>query len=1029
MRETYSPCLQAVLVYYEHHRHAEVPMTLRERELSGKYHLNFKVFLELMSSKIREILLVSSRYDAFIIEEDVTLASRIIHEYSGLNLSQPPRVTRTSSALHALKLLDEKHFDMVFTMPNLEDMDAFTLGRRIKEKNPALPVYLLAHSLRGIQTSGESIRYDGIDKVFIWSGNADLLLAIIKGTEDALNVDYDTTHAQVCVLIFVEDSPLYYSTLLPIFYKEVVRQVQAVLELGVNEEERLLIMRTRPKILSAQTFEEATALYEKYKPYLLGIISDTRFPRQGRLFANAGIELLSRARQEIPHLPLLLFSSEPDNRARARQIPAEFLDKNSPKLLEEIHDYFLTHLGFGEFVFRTQDNTEVGRASKLRMLEEKLAVIPDESLCHHIEKKDMANWVMMRSEIPLASTIRDLSCRSFSSTGEMREYIISLIHLVRKWRQKGVVAKFNGKEFNIDLLDFAKIGQGSLGGKARGLAFMSSMLQEDISLFEKYSESSIRIPQTVVLATDVFEEFVEANSLKRFAADGYTDEEVARAFLEARMPDEVVRDLQTYLEQVIYPLSVRSSSLLEDAQFQPYAGLYETYMIPNNHPDFSQRLESLINAVKLVYASTYYESPKAFAKSTASQAKDESMAVVIQQLVGDEHGDHYYPAISGVAQSHNYYPVSHMKPEEGIVQMAIGFGKTVVEGGKSLRFSPRYPEILPQFSTVDDMIANSQRFFYSLRIKNHDDASHLDMHSHLEKRDIYDARTEFPVIACASTYDASEHRIRDTGEGPGGKIITFSQILKYRSMPLPEMLSDILELARRNMGCAVEMEFAVNLRKENPGSCDFYLLQIRPMVTEEDRFEVEITEQDLRQAFCFSSLALGNGRRQDITDIVYVKPHDFKLESTPEIAEEVGRLNGALLTKKRPYLLVGPGRWGSFDRWLGIPVQWRHISGVGAILELRGTLIKADPSQGSHFFQNITSLGIPYVTVTEGTQDRFDWPWIESLPVVNETPHLRHVRLPRPLTIKIDGRKSLCVMLTPVWEADGGIDILTPGDG
>jgi len=701
-------------------------MTLKDRELSSKYHLNFKVFLELMSSKVKEILLVSSRYDAFIIEEDVTLASRIIHEYSGLNLSQPPRVTRTSSALHALKLLDERRFDLIFTMPNLEDMDAFTLGKKIKEKNPALPVYLLAHSMRGIQTSTEAMHHEGIDKVFIWSGNADLLLAIIKSTEDALNVDYDTTHARVCVLIFVEDSPPYYSSLLPIFYKEVVRQIQAVLELGVNEEERLLIMRTRPKILSAQTFEEATALYEKYKPYLMGIISDTRFPKQGKLYGNAGIDLLSRARQEIPHLPLLLFSSEPENRARARQIPAEFLDKNSPNLLEEIHDFFLAHLGFGEFVFRTPDGSEVGRASKLRMLEEQLAVIPDESLCHHIEKKDMANWVMMRSEIPLASTIRDLSCSTFSSTGDMREYIISLIHLVRKWRQKGVVARFNRKEFNIDLLDFAKIGQGSLGGKARGLAFMSSMLQEDIRLFQTYQESTIRIPQTIVLATDVFEEFVETKDLKRFAADGYADEEVARAFLKAKMPGEVVSDLQAYLEQVAYPLSVRSSSLLEDAQFQPYAGLYETYMIPNNHPDFSRRLESLVNAIKLVYASTYYESPKAFAKSAASQAKDESMAVVIQQLVGGMHGDHYYPAISGVAQSHNYYPVSHMRPEEGIVQMAIGFGKTVVEGGTSLRFSPRYPEILPQFSTVDDMIANSQRFFYSLRMRDHDEISRLD---------------------------------------------------------------------------------------------------------------------------------------------------------------------------------------------------------------------------------------------------------------------------------------------------------------
>jgi hypothetical protein len=813
------------------------------------------------------------------------------------------------------------------------------------------------------------------------------------------------------VLIFVEDSPLYYSTLLPIFYKEVVRQIQNVLELGVNEEERLLIMRTRPKILLARNFEEATGLYDKYQSHLLGIISDTRFPKRGQLCGSAGVELLSRARREMPFLPLLLLSSEPENRSKAQNIPAGFLDKNSPKLLEEIQDFFLSHLGFGEFIFRKPDGTEVGRADKLRTLEESLAVIPDESLCHHIEKEDLANWVMMRSEIPLASTIRDLRCSLFSSTGQMREYLISLIHLVRKWRQKGVVAKFNRKEFSRDLLSFAKIGHGSLGGKARGLAFMSSILTEEgISFIENYPECSIQVPQTIVVATDVFEDFVETNNLKRFASEGYTDEEVARAFLESQMPHEIIKDLEKYLEQVEYPLSVRSSSLLEDAQFQPYAGLYDTFMVPNNNPESGKRLEHLVNSIKLVYASTYYTSPKAFAKSIASQAKDESMAVVIQQLVGDQYGDFYYPAISGVALSHNFYPVSRMKPEEGIVHMAVGFGKTVVEGGRSLRFSPKYPQILPQFSTVDDMIANSQRYFYSLRVRGHDDKLNSGVGGHLEKRNIHDALGEYPIIACSSTYDAADHRVRDTGEGTGAKIVTFSKILKHKLLPVPEMISDILELARKNMGCAVELEFAVNLKRAKPSSCEFYLLQARPMVTEDDSFEVEISEEDRKRAFCFSKLALGNGMRRDIANIVIVKPDDFKPENTVKIADEIGRMNSVLVSEKLPYLLIGPGRWGSFDRWLGIPVQWRHISGVGAIIELRGEMIKADPSQGSHFFQNITSLGIPYVTVTEKTDDILDWQWLNSLPVENETTHLRHVRADQGFTIKIDGRSSRCVM-------------------
>jgi len=988
-------------------------MELKDRELSTRYHLNFKLFLELMAYKVREILLVSSPYDAFLIEEDVTLASRIINEYSGMNLSQPPRVTRTSSALHALDLLEAGRFDLVVTMPHLDDMDAFSLGREIRKRNPRLPVYLLAHSLSGLQTSGEVFCFEGIDKVFIWSGNADLLLAIVKITEDRMNVDFDTARGQVRVIIFVEDSPSYYSTMLPIFYREVVRQIQAVLELGVNEEERLLIMRTRPKIILARTWEEASGLYERYRPYLLGIISDTRFPRAGRLQGRAGVELLSRARGENPYLPLLLLSSEPENAAEAEKIPACFIDKNSPDLLAEIHAFFLAELGFGDFVFRLPDGTEVGRATKLRELEEKLAEVPDESLRLHVARKHLATWVMMRSEIELASTLREIGPDSFATLDALRSHLITLIRLVRTWRQKGVVTSFNRREFDVELLDFAKIGQGSLGGKARGLAFMSSVLNGDISLHQKYPAVSIRIPQTVVLGTDAFQAFVERNGLKRFATENATDEEVTRAFLKGEMQGEVIKDLMAYLRQVHYPLSVRSSSLLEDAQFKPYAGLYQTCMIPNNHPDLRVRMEQLVIAVKLVYASTWFESPKAFSRTVAGQPQEEAMAVVIQQLAGDAYGGWFYPAISGVAQSHNFYPVEMMKPGEGVVQMALGFGKTVVEGGKSLRFSPKYPEVLPQFSKVEDMLENSQRFFYALPLDRMQDGVCLEDFPRLEKRDVYDARGEYPVTALASTYDHEEHRIRDTGEGPGGKIVTFARILKHRQLPLPGLLADLLETGRKKMGCPVEMEFAVNLFAQRPAECEFFLLQLRPMAANDNRYEVEITPRDRSGAFCSSGTALGNGKRQDIRDIVFVKPGDFKIESTVEIADEVGRVNATLLKEKRPYLLIGPGRWGSLDRFLGIPVQWRHISGVGAMLELRDALLKADASQGSHFFQNITSLGIPYVTVTEGSPDFLDWGLLGALPVVGETAFLKHVRLGEPMVMKINGRTSECVMYLP----------------
>jgi len=765
-----------------------------------EFYARFKMYHELMAKKIREILLVSSPYDAFIMEEDGSLASRIINEYSGLNLSHPPRVTRTSSAFDALALLNMRHFDMVVTTPHLEEMDAFTLGLKAKKTRPGLPVILLAHSPRGIYPLPENRNTEGIDKIFIWSGNSDLLLALVKNAEDHLNVDADTEKAMVRVLILVEDSPVYYSSFLPLIYKEIVRQTQAVLKVGLNEEHRLLTMRARPKILLATSYEEARALYEKFRAYLFGVISDARLPKGHQMDDNTGSLLLSQIRREVPDLPLLLLSSESSNRKKADQIPADFLDKNSPHLLSEIHEFFMNRLGFGDFIFRMPDGTEVDRASNLHTLEAKLAQIPDASLRYHAERNHFSNWIMARSEIALASKFRQVQASDFPSVPEMRDYLISNIRALRKLRQKGVVARFRADHFDPLITDFAKIGQGSLGGKARGLAFMSTVLEQNQELHEKYADIRIRIPKTLVISTDGFESFVGHNHLEFLAKEGFSDQEVAERFLKAEMPEWLANDLEAFVAQVRIPLSVRSSSLLEDAQFQPYAGLYQTYMIPNNHPDPSVRFRHLIRAVKLVYASTYYEGPKAFARSTSNQPQAEAMAVIIQQLTGREYGDYFYPAISGVAQSHNFYPVSRMRPEEGIAHIALGMGKTVVEGEKTLRFSPKHPEIMPQFSTVKDILANAQRFFYALRIRNYPDGPELWRDSNLEKRDIDDAENEFPIKTLASTYVPEEDRIRDTGYMPGPKVLTFAQVLKYRVFPLPELLSDLLILGGKGMG-------------------------------------------------------------------------------------------------------------------------------------------------------------------------------------------------------------------------------------
>jgi CheY-like chemotaxis protein len=977
---------------------------------SAEFYSRFKLFHELMPFKIREILLVSSPYDAFIIEEDVGLASRIINEYRGLNLSQPPRITRTSSAFSALSLLKQKRFDMVITMPHLDDMDPFSLGTEIKKILPNLPVILLTHSAIELLPSPDRVNTSGIDKTYVWSGFSDLLLALIKNAEDRINVQSDTEKAGVRVLILVEDSEFYYSSFLPFIYKEIVKQTQAVLEAGLNEEHRLLTMRTRPKILLAGNYEEAVSLYKRYHSYLLGIISDTRFPRNNRLDEDAGYSLLSQARKDIHYLPLLLLSSESKNKEKADLIPAQFIDKNSPDILPQMHDFFLKHLGFGDFVFRLPDGIEIGRASTLQELEEKLSFIPDESILYHATRNNFSTWIMSRSEITLASKLRKIRVKMDDSAEDIRQSLISEIRQLRMWTQRGVVATFSPRHFDAEIMDFVKIGHGSLGGKARGLAFMSKIFQNDPSIYEKYPDIDFEIPKTLVVTTDGFESFIDKNNLSQLARTELPDEEIAHEFLKADMPQWLEKELEGYLTHIYYPLAVRSSSLLEDAQLKPYAGLYKTYMIPNHHPDPSKRLEQLIMAIKLVYSSTYYEGPRSFSSRPMYKPQEEAMGVIVQKVAGDQYGDYFYPAIGGVAQSYNYYPISQMRPEDGIANIAVGLGKTVVDGENALRFCPKYPNMLPQFSTIDDILENAQRHFYALRMKGYPDGLQFFKHSNLSKREVSDAVDEFSLKILSSTYIAEDHRIRDTANIPGIPIITFAQILKYSIFPLPDLLCDLLELGRKNMGCPVIIEFSVTLNEDRAEKDVFSLLQIRPMASEDNRYDTSISQKDIENAIGYSTHALGNGRKDFISDIVYVKPENFRPEKTLQIAGEISRLNKSLTKERQPYLLMGPGRWGSADRWLGIPVQWKDISGVEAIVELKNKGIKAEASQGSHFFQNITCSGIYYITINEEAGDFFRWEWLQSLPTTYESDHLGYVRLEKPLTIILDGNTSQCII-------------------
>lgn len=972
----------------------------------------FKLFHELMSKKVREILLISTPYDAWVMEQDCRLSEAINNEYKGLNLSHPPRLNWVSSADAAITALDRQHFDMVIIMPRVADTEVLATAERIRTRSPRLPMVLLCHEFEASLEYQLLFRSSSqlFDRVFIWSGNSDLLLAMIKSAEDQKNVAHDTSSASIRVIIFVEDSAEYLSALLPVFYRELVIQTQAVMEEGLNEEHRLLAMRARPKIVLADTYERAMHLFREYEPYVLGVISDVRFYRGNQFDENAGVDLLKTVKKERFDIPLLLMSSDPLNADKAANIPAVFVDKNSPTLLSDVRSFFLNHLGFGDFVFRAPDGREIARASNLKMLEKKLLTIPDDSFAYHSNRNDFSRWLFARSEIELATRVRPVREDDFSDPESHRQFLVSLIHERRMSRQKGVVVDFDPRAFDEDA-EFFKVGTGSLGGKARGLSFVSALLRRHPALEEKFDRVDIIIPQTLVVTTEVFDAFVKENHLSELAKAEVPDEVIAGRFMEAAFPEPFKEQLGGFLSHFGYPLAVRSSSLLEDAQFRAYAGLYKTYMLPNDNPDLGCRLEQLINAIKMVYASTYFEGPKSFSRRVGHRTEEEKMAVIVQQLVGRRYGNSFYPAIAGVAQSYNYYPFAKMKPEDGIATIALGLGKAVMDGEKALRFAPPYPELLPQCPNVDETLRNSQRYFYALKLN--EPVCHLSLNDAvtLSKREISEATDEDPVRILTSTYVANEHSIRDSGDLPGYHVVTFAQVLKYGLFPLGEMLTEVLAIGQEGMGCPVELEFCVDLNLDRTSRPRFAILQLRPMSAREEMVTVHLTAEDLTKAFCVSMQALGNRVDQGITDIVFVKPEAFDPGETPEIAREIGEMNSRLTRERRRYVLIGPGRWGSADRWLGIPVGWADICGVSAMVETVHPKLNAEPSQGSHFFHNLISLGINYLNVNENKGDRMDWQWLTTLPVNEETRFVARISLEKPLTLKVDGRKLQGVLI------------------
>lgn len=977
----------------------------------------FRKFHDLMARKVQNILLVSTAYDAWVMEEDCKLSERIVSEYRGLNLSRPPRLTWASSTEEALTYLGTRTFELIILMPQLGEQEALGLAKRIKELALGIPVYLLSHRevfLPGVEPA------EGIDRQFVWTGNADLLVALVKNTEDAMNVDFDTRSVGIRVIIVVEDSPRYQSSLLPILYRELVVQTQDVIREGLNQEHRLLTMRCRPKILLASTYEDAIALFEKFEPYVLSVLSDVRFPRGGELDPRAGVDLLTAIKGRRFDIPLLLMSNEPQNAERAAGIPATFVDKNSSSLLSDVRRFVQERLGFGDFVLRGQDGQEIGRANTLFALEERLRDVPLDVLTRHSRLNDFSRWFFARTEFELADRLRPMREKDFSSPEEMRVGVIELIRARRAQRQRGIIANFNPGDFD-PATDFFKIGEGSLGGKARGLAFLFSLLSRLPALHEKYPQVDFFMPKTLALATESFDAFVEQNDLKKYARIDAPDAEVLALFEAGKFPRRLRVQLKQYLAHVHHPLAVRSSSLLEDAQFQAYAGLYTTVMVPNNHPDPDSRLEELLLAIKQVYASTYYQAPKAFSRRVSQRTDEEKMGVIIQEVIGENYAGHYYPALSGVAQSYNYYPFGRMKPEDGVATIAMGMGKIVVDGGQTLRFSPKYPNILPQCPSVELALRSTQTEFFSLSLERwpwpRTDFS-------LTRRNISEAEETGPLKLLASTFLPEEGRIRDTASiADRPRVLLFAPILKHKTLPLAEILADVLAVTEKGMGCPVELEFACNMYPDKTRKPTFSLLQLRPMTARADLNRVAITDADRAAAICLSTHALGNAEKTDVRDIVFVRPEAFEVEKTVQIAQEIGRINAWLTEDGRKYLLVGPGRWGSADRWLGIPVTWADICGVSAIVETVSEDLRVEPSQGSHFFHNITTLGINYIMQSGKPGERFDWDWLLRQQKVAEDTHVVHVQLERPLLIKVDGKTSHCAII-PDFSGESAADQL-----
>ncbi|MCK9209735.1 MAG: histidine kinase [Ignavibacteriaceae bacterium] len=984
---------------------------LSSNELFGN---RIKNFQKVMRFKVRDILLVSSLYDFYLFEEDGRLYDLIRQEYQVFNLSHAPEITHVSTGGEAIELASENHYDLIITTLHVEDMHVTKLAEMIRQNGIDTPIIILAYDNQ--ERKDLTTNYDTsiFERIFIWQGDYRILIGIIKYVEDKMNVANDTALAGVQVIILVEDNVKFYSSYLPLIYAEIFKQSQRLISEGINLTHKFLRMRARPKILLCSTYEEAWDNFEKYREYILGIITDINFRYGGEKDAEAGIKFAKNVLALHSDIPILLQSSNDDYEKIATQIGASFVLKGSPRLLHEVSEFMINNFGFGDFIFRIPEGKQVGRANNLIALAEMLKIVPEDSIKFHAERNHFSNWMKARTEFWLAHRLRPRKVTDFASVEELRLDLINSINLFLEIRQKGIITDFSKDTFDPEN-SFARIGGGSLGGKARGLGFVN-MLITNYDIANRFDDVRIYVPSAVVLGTDVFDQFMEENKLTNIALSTVDDIDLMKIFLDAKyFPEEVLKQLKEFLEIVNKPLAVRSSSLLEDSQFQPFAGVYQTYMIPNSVEDSKQRLDELLQSIKCVYASTFFKAAKNYMKATQYRLEEEKMAVVIQKLIGTSRNEKFYPDFAGVAKSYNFYPVAPQKSQDGIAMAALGLGKTVVDGGNSVRFCPKYPKHLLQFFSVQETVKSSQQDFYALDLKGKVDHATVETHDTLVKKyDLSDAEDDGSLGFVGSTYSPENDSVHDGISRKGKRVITFAPVLKNKIFPLPEILDLLLATGSWGMGTPIEIEFAVNMSTPKGKPKEFGMLQMRPLVLTREVEEIHFGKFNSEDLICISEQVLGNGTINEIHDVVAVDFHKFDRAKSRETANEVSQLNTKLIAQKRQYILIGVGRWGTLDPWLGIPVTWDQISGAAVIVESGFKDLSVTPSQGSHFFQNITSFRVGYFTVNSYKNTDFvDWDWLTAQKPAEELEFTRHLHFEKPIVVKMNGQQNKGIILKP----------------